>query len=180
MFARTTRLTLRPGWPEEAALLAATIDQAMVGSGPTDRSPSRRARDAAACLAVPHGSTDVRLLIWEHEPPAPRLVGGIDLLEGDDPRERELAYWLTPAGWTRGYAGEAAQAVIDIARHALPVRHLVAWHRPDDQASDRLLAGLGFRETGRAVRPPIAAGGVESVRRQLDLRNQGIALALAA
>ena len=55
----------------------------------------------------------------------------------------ELGYQLRPGAWGRGYASEAARAVIDWAA-AKGVRALFAGHHPSNAASRRILLGLGF------------------------------------
>jgi len=177
MFARTPRLTLRPGWPEDAPALAAAIAHEGVVSR-TARLPWPYAReDAEAFLSVPRGPHDARFLILDHEEATPRLVGGIALAAEDG--EHHLGYWLTPAAWGRGYATEAGRAVIDMAHHALPIRRLAAWHHLDNPASAHVLRKLGFRETARAPRYSLARDAkVDSARWDLDLEDrQPVALA---
>lgn len=160
MFARTHRLTLRPGWPEDAPALAAAIGHEsvvhMLARVPWPYSVG----DAESFLARPRSVTDFTLLILAHEGAQPRLIGAIGLApEGDS---HELGYWLTPAAWGRGYATEAGRAMLGIARHALGLKHLVSGHFADNPASGRVLAKLGFRRTGRIV-PRYSAGRGEDV-----------------
>ncbi len=58
-----------------------------------------------------------------------------------------LGFHLRPAFWGRGYAEEAARAVIDHAFDRLGARALFAGHHPENDPSRRLLAKLGFRYT---------------------------------
>jgi [ribosomal protein S5]-alanine N-acetyltransferase len=64
----------------------------------------------------------------------------------------EIGFILHPDHWGKGYASEAMAALIPVlfARHAVPA--LTADVDPRNGASLPLLAGLGFRETGRATR----------------------------
>ena len=168
MFARTERLTLRPPWPEDAPALAAAIGHEDVARMLARVPWPYGAQDAAAWVARPRAPDEPRFLIETHDGGTPRLVGGISVLvEADGP---QLAYWLTPSAWGRGYATEAGRAVLDMARHALPIERLGAWWFADNPASGRVLAKLGFRETGRAARPSLARGGVApAVTMELDL-----------
>src|ERR1700741_5319218 len=102
MFARTSRLTLRPGWPEDAPALARAIGHRDVVTK-LSRPPWPYALgDAQDFLSRPRGATDVSLLILSHEAEYPRVIGGTGVhLEGDG---HELGYWLTPSAWGRGYA----------------------------------------------------------------------------
>ncbi|CAN5353824.1 GNAT family N-acetyltransferase [soil metagenome] len=150
MFARTPRLTLRPGWPEDAAALAQAIAHESVATN-LSRLPWPYAEsDARDWLAIPRKPTDVALLIHTRDTPAPRLIGGI-ALDRDEAGAPELGYWLTPAAWGRGYATEAGHAVLHMARHALGLKRLHARHFVDNPASGRVLGKLGFHETGRAA-----------------------------
>lgn len=149
MFARTRRLTLRPAWPEDAPALAAAIaHEAVVTmlSGP----PWPYTEAHAAAFIAGRGADDLFFLVLAHEAAGPRLVGGVGLHPLGE--EKELGYWLTPSAWGKGYATEAARAVVDIARHTLGLMRLVSGHFVDNPASGRVLAKLGFRPTGQEMR----------------------------
>lgn len=161
MFARTQRLTLRPGWPEDAPALAAAIGHEHVVDK-LARAPWPYALDdAESFLAMPRSATVANFLIFESPAATPRLIGGI----GIDPAtagEAEFGYWLTPDAWGRGYATEAGRQVIEIARHALGLRRLHAGHFLDNPASGRVLTKLGFRATGRIERRHSRARGKDA------------------
>jgi RimJ/RimL family protein N-acetyltransferase len=149
MFARTERLLLRPGWAEDAAPLAAAIgDEAILTKLARAPSPYRLA-DAQDYLGRERTESDADFLIVARTQGAPRLVGGIGL--APDGEDLELGYWIARPYWGLGFATEAAQAVIDIARHSLRRTRLVASHFIDNPASGRVLAKLGFRPTGEIV-----------------------------
>jgi RimJ/RimL family protein N-acetyltransferase len=149
MFARTQRLTLRPGWIEDAPELARAIGHAAVVQN-LARAPWPYALgDAEDFLTRPRGPADAFFLICAIEDGVSRIVGGIGY--GPDEREpAEFGYWLTPDAWGRGYATEAGRAVIDIAR-TLRIPRLSAGHFVDNPASGRVLRKLGFQPTGRIV-----------------------------
>jgi len=65
-----------------------------------------------------------------------------------------LGFHLKPPCWGRGYAGEAAWAVIDHAFAVLGARALFAGHHPENDPSRRLLAKLGFRYIQDELYPP--------------------------
>lgn len=155
MFARTKRLTLRPGWAEDAPALCEAIAHEGVAFNLARLPWPYTLAHAEQWLAIEKGPGDIALLIIAHDGPAPRLIGGI----GIHPTEtgHELGYWLTPAAWGRGYATEAGRAMLGIARHAMGLRRLESGHFVDNPASGRVLAKLGFRATGRiAARPCLA------------------------
>jgi len=148
MFARTKRLTLRPGWPEDACALTAAIAHESVAMTLSRVPWPYGESDARAWLTMPRTRTDVSCLILAHDTPTPRLIGTIGLHPVDDTSDHELGYWLTPDAWGRGYATEAGQAMLDIARHALGLDRVVAGHFIDNPASGAVLRKLGFRPTG--------------------------------
>jgi RimJ/RimL family protein N-acetyltransferase len=168
MFALTPRLTLRPGWLEDAPALARAIGHAAVVTR-LARAPWPYALgDAETFLSLPRGAAEPRFVIIERAG-AHRLIGGIGLHRADN-GDHELGYWLAPDAWGRGYATEAGRAVLAIARHALPLTRLVAYHHADNPASGHVLRKLGFTETGRSQRFSLARGGmVAAVDLALDL-----------
>lgn len=63
--------------------------------------------------------------------------------------EGALGYWFDKAAWGRGYATEAAQALVAFAFDGLNLSTLRAAHASDNVASARVLQKLGFRPTGK-------------------------------
>lgn len=59
----------------------------------------------------------------------------------DDP---DIAYAFVPEAGARGYASEAAAAVLDYGRTTLTMKRVVAVVQPDNAPSIRLLEKLGF------------------------------------
>jgi RimJ/RimL family protein N-acetyltransferase len=66
----------------------------------------------------------------------------------------ELGFHSRRDFWRQGLAEEAARAVIGFAFESLPVDALYAGHHPENAASRRLLAKLGFRFTHEEFYPP--------------------------
>jgi RimJ/RimL family protein N-acetyltransferase len=168
MFARTPRLLLRPGFPEDAPALAAAIgDEAIVRNLAVVPRPYGL-RDAEAFLASPRDPILPSLLIMERTDAAPRLVGSCGL--GRRPSGAvELGYWIARPFWGRGFAGEAGEALIGIAR-ALGLRQLEASHFIDNPASARVLDKLGFESTGFIAPRMCRARGEEVPARLMRLR----------
>lgn len=149
MFARTERLLLRPGWAEDAtALVGAIADEAVVRNLSRVPWPYGPA-EAEAFLGLPQDERRPRLLIFTRDS-EPELVGGIGIMDLDDgPAEQaELGYWIARAHWGRGYATEAARAVLDMAFHGLRLGRIEAGHFADNAGSGRVLAKLGFTAQG--------------------------------
>lgn len=150
MFIRTENLLLRPGWVDDApALTAAFAREDVVMS--LARAPwPYRLDDAVAYLSRERSSYEADLLVYLRTPGAPRLIGGVGI--ADRGGESELGYWIVPSRWRRGFATEAARAVIDAARDSLRITRLVSGHFVDNPASGAVLRKLGFRPTGQELR----------------------------
>jgi RimJ/RimL family protein N-acetyltransferase len=170
MFARTPRLLLRPGFPEDAPALASAIaDKAIVMNLAVVPWPYTM-RDAEAFLASPRDPVLPSLLIFERGTGAPQLVGACGL--GRRPSGSvELGYWIGRAFWGRGYATEACTALVDIAR-ALGLSSLEGSHFIDNPASARVLEKLGFEPLGIVAPRMSCARGEEVPARlmRLELR----------
>src|SRR5215213_2489115 len=160
MFARTPRLLLRPGFPEDAPALALAIaDEAIVRNLAVVPWPYTL-RDAEAFLASPRDPVLPSLLIFERTAAAPELVGSCGL--GRRPSGAvELGYWIGRRCWGRGYATEACRALVEIAR-TLRLCTLEGSHFVDNPASGRVLEKLGFEPTG-IVAPRISCARGEDV-----------------
>lgn len=164
MFARTPRLLLRPGFPEDAPALAAAIaDEGIVRNLAGAPWPYRM-RDAEAFLAAPRDPILPSLLIFERTDGPPLLVGACGLgrrLSG----AVELGYWVARPFWGRGIATEACTALVDIAR-TLGLAAIEGAHFLDNPASGRVLEKLGFIARG-VVAPRMSSARGEEVAASL-------------
>ena len=168
MFARTPRLLLRPGFPEDAPALAAAIaDQAIVRNLAVVPWPYTL-RDAEAFLASPRDPILPSFLIFERTDGAPQLVGSCGLGRRAS-RAVEMGYWIARPHWGRGYATEACVALIDIAR-TLGLACLEGSHFLDNPASARVLEKLGFEPLGIIAPRMSCARGCEVPARLMRLR----------
>jgi len=137
--------------------------------------------DVARRLArVPHpyDAADARFFL-EHVVPAEwvwaitlqgsdGLVGTIGLTPEEGAHTAELGYWLSPAHWGNGITTEAAKAVLSFGFETLGLPVITSGYFDDNPVSGQVLRKLGFVETGRTLRPCLAAGGeVASVRMHL-------------
>lgn len=68
--------------------------------------------------------------------------------------EYEIGFHLRPKYWGRGYAKEAADAVIQYAFTTLNADKLFAGHNPKNVASQKVLAKLGFTYIGNEYYEP--------------------------
>ena len=175
MFVRKQRLTLRPGWTEDAPELARAIGHEEVVRN-LARAPWPYTIEAAETFAASFvEAAEPKFLIFEHQGSTLQLIGAISVGPFED-EPHELGYWLTPDAWGRGYATEAGAAVLRAARSA-GIRRVAAGHFLDNPASGRVLRKLGFRATGRVNQVYSRGRGasVASARFELDLAGDGVA-----
>jgi RimJ/RimL family protein N-acetyltransferase len=168
MFARTPRLLLRPGFPEDAPALAAAIADEAIARNLVNVPWPYRMRDAEAFLASPRDPILPSLLIFERTQGAPQLIGSCGL--GRRPSGAvEMGYWIATPFWGRGYATEACSALVEIAR-ALGLPSLEGSHFIDNPASARVLEKLGFEALGIIAPRMSCARGAEVPARLMRLR----------
>ena len=167
MFTRTARLLLRPGWAEDAPALAKAIGDERIVRNLASAPWPYRLSDAEAFLTRPRHPILPSLLVFARTESDPLLVGACGL--GAKPSgAAELGYWIARPFWDRGYATEAASALIDIAR-ALRLPRLVGSYFLDNPASGRVLEKLGFEPTG-VIAPRLSCGrGTEALAKMLTL-----------
>ncbi|MBX7483061.1 GNAT family N-acetyltransferase [Qipengyuania qiaonensis] len=149
MFHVTERLLLRPAWPEDAdALFGGIADEGVVrnlASAPWPYLP-KHADEFVMRDAHPFYP---RFLITFPTPEGSEIVGCV----GIDPSESgktELGYWIARAHWGRGFASEAAQGMLEVAR-LLGHQSIEAGHFIDNPASGKVLRKIGFVPTGKVV-----------------------------
>jgi RimJ/RimL family protein N-acetyltransferase len=82
----------------------------------------------------------------------------------------ELGYWLGEPHWRKGYATEAAHALVDLAFRATPADAVSASCRVMDAASRRVLHKSGFQYGGQGMMTSLTAGRVPVERYRLDRR----------
>jgi RimJ/RimL family protein N-acetyltransferase len=112
--------------PLDAAAARQWLDRLRAGAASgTARHWAIRAADTGALV----GMATLRAIDREHE-------------------EAELSFWIGVASWGRGYATEAAGAVIAHAFTSDGLNRLVAYHMVRNPSSGRVLARLGFRQEG--------------------------------
>ena len=78
------------------------------------------------------------------------LIGWIGVRKSDiEPHRGSLGYWIGEAYFGRGYAREAARAILDAAWDALDVSVIEAAAQTANAASLAILRGLGMSHTGQ-------------------------------
>ena len=134
MFHRTTRLFLRPAWPEDwEAVLEGVADEGVamnLARAPWPYGPA----EAREFAALPQDPCKPHFLVVESA--SGKVIGSAGL--GDRNGAIEVGYWLARPYWGRGYATEAAAGVLQVAR-MLGHRRALAGHFADNPASGRVL-----------------------------------------
>jgi RimJ/RimL family protein N-acetyltransferase len=147
MFNRSERLFLRPSWPEDWEELYPLIaDRGIVrnlASAPWPFTPSdaREFTCREQVHMLPH------FLVTLPTVEGSKIIGTVGLSGKNG--QAELGYWIAREHWGRGYASEAAGAVLRLAG-ALGHRRVVAGHFVDNPASGRVLVKAGFCPTGES------------------------------
>ena len=143
MFHRSERLLLRPAWIEDAPAIAAAIGELSIVRN-LARAPwpygIEQAKDFAR-MAQDAGAPHFLLHL-----PGEGVIGSAGFGRQGD--EIEVGYWIGRRWWGRGFATEAARALVALAP-MLGHRHLIAGHFTDNPASGRVLRKAGFVPTGR-------------------------------
>lgn len=75
----------------------------------------------------------------EHEPDAGAFAGVTNLSIGWDRRTAELGIWLRKPFWGRGYSGERAAALMELAFERLDLELVGAAHQPGNERSKRAI-----------------------------------------
>jgi RimJ/RimL family protein N-acetyltransferase len=141
----TARLRLVPPRPAHfeayAALLADPLFVAHLELKPL----SRNEADRSFCALVGHWHLrKCGNFIVEERGGGP-MVGRVGINEWEGWPEPELGWWTVPAAWGRGYAPEAAAAVLELARRDPRRQRLVSFIRPSNARSIRVAEKLGAR-----------------------------------
>ena len=140
---QTGRLTLRP-------LLAS--DEAALVAGLNDWKVARW----LAVVPFPYGPQDFRDFLGQAEPGETWVIEDGEGLAGVIGNEGALGYWLARRAWGRGYATEAARAVL-AAHFADPAAGPVdSGHFEGNARSVNVLTKLGFHVTGYMIRRTVA------------------------
>ncbi len=145
MFTRTPRLLLRPPFPEDWREVYRGINDAgvvrMLARAPWPYAPE----DAQAFCNATHDPLDLEFAITLPGVDGAPVIGMIGLnCTLDVP---EVGYWIARGYRKQGYATEALEGVVQIAR-MLGVRRITSGHFLDNPASGAVLRKAGFAETG--------------------------------
>lgn len=142
---KTRRLTLRAISPSDAATIAALGGDWDVAST-TGRIPYPYSPEAAQQWVTGLAEGECVFGI-EHDG---MLIGLCGYTLRDD-GSAEIGYWLGKPHWGRGFATEAARALVEHGFTKGGVKRFVSFHFASNVASGRVLKKLGFRATGEQM-----------------------------
>jgi len=145
----TDRLTLRPFHAGDALDVQRLAGAREVASGTLDI-PFPYPDGGAEQWIATHGPSwdeGVALSLAVTEPTV-GLVGAVSLRLTLEHRRGELGYWVGVPFWNRGYATEAAAAVLDFGFARLKLIRIEAKHFIRNPASGRVMEKLGMTREG--------------------------------
>jgi [ribosomal protein S5]-alanine N-acetyltransferase len=146
----TERLRLRPFTLADAPYVLAQLNQPSFLEQIGDRGV-RTLEQAEAWLRSgpwPSYAAHGHGLLAVEERATGQVVGMCGLLKREALPEPDLGYAFLPGAWGRGYATEAARAVLLHAGHVLGLARVLAIVSPGNAPSIRVLEKLGFRRDG--------------------------------
>ncbi len=140
----TERLVLRAPRLEDAETLTALANDRRIAENTLRIPHPYGLADAESFIAAANATDSERAFLITSRG---TVLGacGIAKLDGERP---EIGYWLGVPFWGRGYATEAARALIDHAFGELGYDHLLGGARVSNPASRRVLEKCGFQWTG--------------------------------
>ena len=116
-----------------------------VGSPPGVKPPEETVTRVRERIRADHGP----LGFWCIEGRSDRTFYGLGaLIRMPDGEDVELAYRLARHAWERGIASEAGALLVDYAFRTVALPRVVAVTYPENLASQRVLAKLGFMRAG--------------------------------
>jgi len=141
----TERLVLRAPRLEDAKALATLANDRRIAENTLRIPHPYSLADAQAFITHANAGDDEAVFLISARSGA--IVGacGLATLDGETP---EIGYWLGVPFWGKGYATEAARALIDHAFGDLGLEVLLGGARVSNPASRRVLEKCGFQWTG--------------------------------
>ena len=161
----TERLVMRAPRESDVAQLALLAD-------------NRHVAEMLARMPHPYGEAEARSFLAMARARRAGIVYALTLAGTDTfvgcaglnstDRRLELGYWIGEPYWKRGYATEAAHALVDLAFQRTPIQVLHASTRVINPASRRVIHKCGFQYAGQGMLNSIVAGQVPVERYRLD------------
>ena len=162
----TERLVMRPPHGDDIPELAELAN-------------NRRIAEMLARMPHPYGEAEARSFVAASA--KPRAAGAVYAVTNADSgaflgcagleaneRGLELGYWIGQPHWNKGYATEAAHALVDLAFRATDIAALNVSCRVINAASRRVIHKCGFQYAGQGMMTSLAAGQTPVERYRLD------------
>lgn len=158
----TERLVMRPPHEDDIADLIMLADNRKIAEMLARMPNPYGEAEAQAFIAMAGKGAVYALTLAE----TGTFVGCAGLNTTD--RGLEIGYWVGEPYWRRGYATEAAHALVDLAFRATNINALQASVRVINPASRRVIHKCGFQYAGQGMLNSITAGRVPVERYRLD------------
>lgn len=139
---------------------------------------NRHVAQMLARMPHPYGEAEARTFIAMSQVRQPGVSYALTLAEtgtfvgcaGLNVKDRglELGYWIGEPHWKRGYATEAAHALVDLAFRSTAISVLHCSVRVINPASRRVIHKCGFQYAGQGMMNSIVSGQVPVERYRLD------------
>ncbi|MCU1349297.1 MAG: acetyltransferase [Acidobacteria bacterium] len=146
----TARLILRPFTPEDAAELSLVINDLEIARNTLTIPHPYPAGEAARWILLHQerfeATGDVHFAIVPRD--SGRIAGEMGLMVNRDHARAEIGYWLGSEARGRGYAPEAAEAVLRYGFEVAGLNRIFAAHFTRNPASGRVLQKVGMRHEG--------------------------------
>ncbi|GAW51268.1 Acetyltransferase [Nocardioides sp. PD653] len=145
---RTARLRLtRPTATDAAGVFAILGDPRTVEHNPSDRLEDHGEAAELVARWVRHWEEHGFGYWCVRESGSDRIIGyaGVKWMQIHERPVLNLVYRFVPEVWGRGFATEAASAVVSRALHEMPAESVVARVRPDNLASQNVAVKVGLQ-----------------------------------
>lgn len=148
---RTERLILRPLTPADAALTARIMSPAIARwTGSWKGTETADEVEARIAVSLDAERNRLRLMRAVCLKETGELIGWVGVIRQTADFERaSLGYWIGEPWFGRGYAKEAARAVVEAAWMTLDLQVIEGAAQAGNLASHRILRGLGMRHMGQ-------------------------------
>ena len=165
----TERLILRPPHPDDADAYAALANNLKIAAMMTGMPHPYSRTDADSFIARTAEPDGTGCTLAVTDKATGRLLGSCGLSFDKEKRLR-IGYWLGEPFWGKGYATEAAHALVDFAFRNHSLTQLNAWCRLSNPASRRVIEKCGFQFIGTGMLSSIAVGQFSAEHFTLDRR----------
>lgn len=151
MHLHTTRLSLRPCQMSDLDVIhqlwmEVDVRRFLFDDRPISQQEARSFLESSVASFAIHGYG-----IWLFFEPQNDQIAGFSGLLHVPQKAPSLIFGTQPQLWGRGYAREAAAAVLDYAFNVLGLKRIVADVDEPNQASIRVLEALGMTRIGKAI-----------------------------